>query len=368
MKKLIPMILFLSLALSLCACSNTGKNSSEAAAPVTPIIENPDAGRSHGEIMAEVRSCIFPAEGEKNIDTALEILLPLVEEGDAEAQYYMGWIYDYELEENDETEKESLHWYELAMNQGYLKAYIGVALNGFVESEEKADEAVNEAIERGLLELSEEELGADGMLALGSLYYSGRGVEQDYEQARSLCLKSAELGNARAMILLGNMYINGYGVDLDYTQAYDWYLKAAELGSAIAMKGLGDIFYNGVGVEQDHKQAFDWYLKSAELGNDVGMNWVGHMYYNGYGVEQDIINGCSWIIQSAAAGNAHSMSYAGWLYENGVIWPKDDAMGWYIDAYLNGLDDAIDSINSLLNEGIGLETYYERYGELIFAD
>ena len=214
MKKLILMILSFVLALSLCACTKaTGQSADMVEKSVADEIANPDAGRSHEDIMTEVRSCIFPVEGEQDIETAMDLLLPLVEEGDAEAQYYWGWIYDHELEENDETERESLYWYKLAMEQGYLKTYLGVSLNKFVESEEKAEELAREAIQGGLLELSDEELGQDGFYWIAKLYNAGQGVEQDYAKAYEWYLKAAEAGYNPAMAFVGYFYFNGYGVE-----------------------------------------------------------------------------------------------------------------------------------------------------------
>ena len=100
------------------------------------------------------------------------------------------------------------------------------------------------------------------------------------------------------------------------------------------------------------------------------MNWVGHMYYSGYGVEQDYKKGHDWLLKSAKLGNAASMHYVGTMYSSGRGAPRayNTAMGWYIDAYVNGYEAALDSINLMLENDIGLKTYYERYGELIFAD
>ena len=158
MKKLLSIILSLAMVLGLCACSNTAKT------------------------MDEVRACLFPAGGEKDVEAAMELLLPLAEKGEAEAQYYYGWILDQELEENDENEKESLRWYRLAMEQGYLKAYIGVSQNDSALSTEEKEEIAREAIQGGLLDLSEGELCADGFYWIGLLYEKGRGVVQDQEQ------------------------------------------------------------------------------------------------------------------------------------------------------------------------------------------
>ena len=47
---------------------------------------------------------------------------------------------------------------------------------------------------------------------MGSLYYYGDGVTQDYEQAFYWCQKAAEQGNAQAQSMTGNAYQLGNGV------------------------------------------------------------------------------------------------------------------------------------------------------------
>jgi hypothetical protein len=72
-------------------------------------------------------------------------------------------------------------------------------------------------------------------------YYYGRGVQQDYAQARALYLRCAGLGFAPAMNNLGRMYELGQGVPEDLTQAVRWYAKAAQAGNPDAQVGLNTL-------------------------------------------------------------------------------------------------------------------------------
>eukprot|EP00729_Bicosta_minor_P019656 gene19656-biopygen1572 len=123
---------------------------------------------------------------------------------------------------------------------------------------------------------------------LGSMYYRGKGVEQDHVEAAKWFRKAAEAGHAMAQFNLGNMYRNGRGVEQDHVEAAKWYRKAAEAGDADAQCNLGLMYRNGEGVEQDHVEATKWYRKAAEAGGAMAQkNNLGVMYCNGEGVEQD---------------------------------------------------------------------------------
>lgn len=62
---------------------------------------------------------------------------------------------------------------------------------------------------------------------LGTLYYFGKGVRQDYLQASRFYRLSAEHGGPRAQYILGFMYANGLGVARDLIEAKKWFRKAA---------------------------------------------------------------------------------------------------------------------------------------------
>jgi len=363
MKKFFSTILLLAIVFSVLSATSV-----YAAAPVSD-----EAELSREATINQVRSCLFPADGKKDIGTAIELLLPLVEDGDAEAQYYYAWIYDYALGEDDETEKESLYWYELSMEQGYLKSYLGVAMNGFVESEDLAKQLAKEAIALGLLSISDEELGPDGLFHLAHLYRDGIGVEASNRKMYEYFLKAAEMNYPLAANALAYYcYFEGHGVERNYEKALEWYTKAADLGFPVAMTNIGYMYRNGIGVERDSELALEWFFKAAELGDPTAMSHIGDMYYIGEGLACDHTKAMEWLSHSADAGLASSMHYKGWLLDMRDFDPQrkqnDTAMDCYIDSYLNGFDDALNSINAMLEKGSGVDAYLQRYGELLLAE
>ena len=118
--------------------------------------------------------------------TAIRELRPLAEQGDAEAQYNLGVIYDRGQGVTQDY-AEAVKWYRKAAEQGDARAQGN----------------------------------------LGVMYSTGRGVPQDYAEAAKWFRKAAEQGWADAQHNLGLMHGNGQGVPEDYVQAHMWYNLAA---------------------------------------------------------------------------------------------------------------------------------------------
>lgn len=81
---------------------------------------------------------------------------------------------------------------------------------------------------------------------------------------------AAEQGDAAAQFFLGTMYYNGQGVQQDYQKARQWYEKAAAQGESSAQFCLGLLYENGHGVRQDLATAKEWYGKACDNGNQGG--------------------------------------------------------------------------------------------------
>ena len=125
--------------------------------------------------------------------TALQEWRPLAEQGNALAQYNLGFMYDngYGVPQDY---VEAVKWYRLAAEQG----------------------------------------NAEAQASLGFMYKSGYGVPQDYAEAAKWYRLAAEQGNARAQTNLGFMYANGYGVPQDSVMAHRWFNIASANGLADA--------------------------------------------------------------------------------------------------------------------------------------
>jgi len=104
-------------------------------------------------------------------------------------------------------------------------------------------------------------VGAQVTLAL--LYYRGRGVAQDHNEAVKWFRRAADQGDPTAQFYLGVMFAEGQGVPQDYAEAAKWYRLAANRGDAQAQYNLGLAYVEGEGVTPDNVAAHMWFNLAA---------------------------------------------------------------------------------------------------------
>lgn len=396
MKKRCLLIMALLMSLFLCACSTEAENVTVKETEETVIVETaestvettepeiiPEPEWFSEDVIDEAIDCLFPLEGEIDVGLAQELLLPLVENGNAEAQYYWGYIFDWLIVDNDgEGEKESLYWFELAAEQGFPKAYLATALNEYTDSGEKTDELLEKATQAGVFDLLPEELGADGCVYIACYYRD----KKDYRTAMDWYKKAAELGSTIAMAEIGYMYYEGQGVTRDYVTSLDWLLQAANKGNADAMYLYGFVLCQdkvkselikqaNYSTEQDIlNTATEWFKKAASLGHATAMNDIGFYNYDEQGAYE---KAREWYKKAASKGNATAMNNLAYSYYTHVVLYSGDtypyasyneAMAWLIKAYANGNDNAASGINHMLSRGAGVDAYFKNYAELVFAN
>ncbi len=151
---------------------------------------------------------------------------------------------------------------------------------------------------------------AQAQFHLGTMYYNGKGVPQDYREAEKWYRKGAEQEDAAAQFMLGVMYYYGKGVPQDYKEAVKWYRKVAEQGDDAAQYALGTIYHEGgKGVPQDYQEAVKWFRRAAEQGNGEAQFNLGNMYTKGWGVPQDYVQAHKWLslFASRYQGKTHEM-------------------------------------------------------------
>ena len=122
---------------------------------------------------------------------ALEIWRPLADQGDVDAQYNIGLMYEV-----TQNYKEAVKWYRLAAVQG------------------------NEGAQYNI----------------GVLYAQGHGVTQNYKEAVKWYRLAAVQEDAVAQYNIGAMYHNGQGVTKDYIRAHMWYNLSSLSGHANGTK------------------------------------------------------------------------------------------------------------------------------------
>ena len=217
---------------------------------------------------------------------ALVWLRKAADQGDAAAQFNLGWMYAYG-DGVPQDYAQSLVWYRKAAEQGHAGAQHN----------------------------------------LGVMYRDGHGVPQDYAQALVWLRKAADQGDAHAQDNLGWMYAQGLGVAQDCAQAVAWYRKAASYNQGFfgaqnnlgvmyrdegqygAQNNLGWMYVHGRGVPLDYAHALIWLRKAAEQGYADAQNNLGVMYRDGsHGVPEDYAQALVWCLKAADQGNADAQS------------------------------------------------------------
>ena len=212
---------------------------------------------------------------EKNYTEAAEWYRKSAEQGNADGQASLGYVYNngYGVAKDDD---EAIKWYRKSAEQGNAVGQVNLGYmyrNGFGVAQDYAEAAI-------WYRKSAEQGNTVAQRNLGLLYESGNGVAQDYAEAITWYRKSAEQGDADGHIALGNMYFGGRGVEVDYTEAFNHFRISAAQNNVMGQYNLGLMYEGGLGVSQDKDEAIKWYTKAAEQGHERAQKAVERLSSN----------------------------------------------------------------------------------------
>lgn len=150
--------------------------------------------------------------------TALRLFRPLANQGNADAQSILGWMYAGG-KGVPQDHAEGVKWYRLAANQGHVGAQFNLGVT-----------------------------------------YGGHGVTQDYVEAAKWYRLAANQGHATAQIFLGVMYDLGNGVPQDIVSAHMWFNLSAAQGveSAADMRKNLERRMTPAQIAEAQKMAREW--------------------------------------------------------------------------------------------------------------
>ena len=208
-----------------------------------------------------------------NADTAdkkprkreLTALLKAAKQGDVEAQYQLGKMFD-DGDGVDQDFDKAACYYTDAAEQGH----------------------------------------AEAQFQLGIMHGNGQGVTRDNAEVLHWFRRAAERGHVKAQYNLGTMYDNGIGADVNYTEALRWYRMAADQGDSGSQFNIGAMYDNGHGIAQDDTEAQRWYRKAAENGNTSAQINLGSMHATGQGVAVDYNEARVWYLKAADQGDTQA--------------------------------------------------------------
>jgi TPR repeat protein len=194
---------------------------------------------------------------------------------------------------------------------------------------------------------------AGAMHRLGLMYQFGQGVSNDDREAVRWYRKAADRGLPDGMSFLAGMYAMGRGVPRDDGAAVRWFRKAADKGHVEATFQLAMMAANGRGMAKDDREAIRWYRKAADRGHTVAMNALGCHYAGGHGVAKDGKEGVRWYRMAADRGLAVAMFNLAVMYQDGHGVNKDRAevVRWVRQAAANGYAPAMTWLGFLYETG-----------------
>lgn len=308
---------------------------------------------------------------EKNIEKAYELCLESARSGYAEAQFQiaaaMDTYYKAKFIAPVKNDQEAMQWYLKAAEQGYRTAQncvgcayeygqgcsvdLNKAVYWFFKAAQQeatlACESLSDFIQgrQGyVMDVSmatniatwaqslAEKSNPIGFYFLGMCYKTGKGREQNHEQAEICFLKSAEKNYGPSHFEMSRIYERRK----DDSGTLEWLKKAADSGIDRAQYYLGYCLFDGkYGQLIDQKMGIQWYLKAAEQDYTPAQIALGWIYYNGEFVEKDHATAIQWWMKAAVLGSVNAQMNIADAYskgEGGLNLDYKEAFKWYSKA------------------------------------
>jgi predicted nucleic acid-binding Zn ribbon protein len=184
---------------------------------------------THADDRSDVLKAARAAAAQQDYATERELLRPLADAGDSDAQTMLGDLYKNGKGVPQDYAK-AFGWYQKAANGGDVQA--------------ETD--------------------------LGTAYFDGAGDPrnyQDYAAAARWWRRAARGGSAEAEANLGVAYKLGQGVPENDHDAARWFRKSAAQGNAVAQYNLGIMSEYGEAGAVDRIQSAVWFTLSADGGD-----------------------------------------------------------------------------------------------------
>lgn len=265
-----------------------------------------DAGLGLIQDKKEAFSQLTKAANKGNA-AAIDLLTKKAEQGDIEAQFYLGEMYardepiDSYVYQKDY--KKSVFWYSKAAEQGHPDAQNKLEEDWAQWSlAETLCEDSNENAALAHFINAAEQGNTNYQIALANRLRDGDGVAQDIISSAKWFEKAADKGVIKAQLSLAWLYEKSNSLK-NHKKAFEWYKKATETDDqprhqhfgthkGAPVYHLGLCYLNGIGVKQNSKKALECFKKAQ---NNLAFEQIGLMYRDGLGVTKDIEKACEYL-------------------------------------------------------------------------
>jgi len=254
----------------------------------------------------------------RNPERAAALLLAAAEQGNGEAQYYLGLLYQ---------------------NGSGVEKDLEQAFTLFKSAAENGNQA--------------------SQYELSKAYANGRGTDVDGEKALHWLRAAANSGLGDAQFFLAGALDSGQGAPLDRAEALGWYRRAAENGVPIAQRILGSKYLAGDDTTApDPNEALRWLTLAAQAGDPGAMHNLAVAYGGDHNIARNDAKALKWYAAGSETGLARSTYALAQYYELGRGLPVDikQAALLYREAFEQGDKRAALRLGYLTGQG-ALDAY-----------
>ncbi len=265
---------------------------------------------------------------------ALKWYLDLAEQGDADAQYNLAFMYETGFSVPKDNGK-AARWYEPAAEKKHVLAQLRLGLMylagaGVKQSEIQADKLLSAAAKSGnklaagvdtqllgtapelplnKVEIAEKLLGISAKDEKKALALLNATVQEARAlQERELATREVQLAKGKGIKSALEQDANvEFGLDEQGRRTIKWYQRSAERGSVTAQFQLAKYYERGIEVPADLKEAVRWYRTAAEQGYPEAQFYFAMLNYYGIGVDRNEVLAQSLIKAAAQQGHAAAM-------------------------------------------------------------
>lgn len=266
-----------------------------------------------------------------DFNSAFSLTLTLAEQGDALAQFRIGWFYAEGIGTSHSFDQ-AVEWYHRAAEQGlpYAQYELAMLLRlglGTPKDEKQATIWFREA--RKQFEKAAAEGDAEAKYFLGLMYADGTGVRQDHDKAGNWFRKAGEQGHLEAQkkLFLMHAFIPGFQLSPDELTKLEREIEEGErkaakelrrlaaLGSPIAQTQLGSNYLFGQGVPKDPGKGIALIQEAAEKNYSKALFLMSELYFGTFGdnealgVPKDKVQSLKWAILAAEQGDRSAQSH-----------------------------------------------------------
>lgn len=221
---------------------------------------------------------------EKNIND----IISMANEGNVDAMNELGVRY-INGEDVEKDEKKAFELFYSASEKNCIKAKFNLAMCYYNGNGIEQNDAVSFNI---LKELAEKYNHARSYYYLGEFYFFGGPVEIDYEKSFFYYSEALKINPEylKAKLCIAYAYYSGKGIEKNYEIAFNMFKELVEeYKFPDAYFYLGEFYYLGRVVQQSYEKAFSYFNKSVEYEKNIYASkyYLGEMYMFGKGVNTD---------------------------------------------------------------------------------